>query len=396
MTRALGGAEMASLLEGCSSRLLAAGVPLWRTHVSYRTLHPLYGAVGLTWRRGMGVETAEYLHIETGGEDWRQSPFFHMIKTRIAFVRRHLTGDQTLLDFPVLTELRDGGATDYLAFLVEFGEGTGDGIVGSWTTDRSAGFTDQDIRSLLRIQRRLAVACKVTIKGEIARNVVHAYLGPNAGQRVLNGQIKRGDGETIPAVIWLSDLRDATGMADTMPAQDFLGVLNSYFECTAGAVLAQGGEVLQLIGDAVLAIFPIGDGAASRLEARERALAAMRDADDRLTNLNRERTDAGLKALSFGLGLHLGDVMFGNIGVPERLQFTVIGPAANEVARLEDLTKRLDRRVLVSGEFARDLHPALESLGKHEVKGVAEPLEVFAPPDRHETDAAPRRSRGDR
>ncbi len=381
MSQALGEAEIDRLIEGCSSRLLAAGIPLWRTHIAYRTLHPLYGAVGLTWRRQKGMEIAEYLHSETGGEAWRQSPFHHMIETRIPFLRRHLTGNQALLDFPILTEFRDGGATDYLAFLVPFGESANDGICGSWTTDRATGFTNQDIRSLLRIQRRLAVACKVTIKDQIARNVVTAYRGPDAGRRVLTGQFKRGDSEPIHAVVWLSDMRDATRVADTMPAQVFLGVLNSYFECTAGAVLAQGGEVLLLIGDAVLAIFPIRDGVGTEPEACERALAAVRDAEDRLARVNRQRAEAGSEEISFGLGLHVGDVMYGNIGVPERLQFTVVGPVANEVARIESLTKLLGHRVLVSGRFARNLSTTWKSLGKHEVEGVGEPLEVFAGPD---------------
>ena len=381
MTQALGDAEIEVIFEGCSDRLLAAGIPLWRTHIGYRTLHPLYDAVGLTWRRKKGMETAVILHSEAAAAAWRESPYFRMTETGIPFLRRRLAGDQALLDFSILTEFRDGGATDYLAFLVAFGESKKDGLVGSWTTDRAGGFSDQDIRSLVRIQRRLAVAAKVTIKDQIARNVVTAYLGPDAGRRVLNGQIKRGDGETIHSVIWLSDMRGATHLADTMDPNEFIGVLNSYFECTAGAVLAHGGEVLSFIGDAVLAIFPTGDEAATESAACEKALAAVRDADERMARVNDDRAASGLAALSFGIGLHVGDVMYGNVGVPERLQFTVIGPAANEVARIESLTKELDHRVLVSSQFARNLSDGWNSLGEHVVKGVAKPLEVFYGPD---------------
>ena len=191
---------------------------------------------------------------------------------------------------------------------------------------------------------------------------------------MLNGQIRRGDGEMIHAVIWYSDMRDSTRLADGMAAEDFLRTVNSYFECTAGAVLANGGEVLRFIGDAVLAIFPIRDGDSQ--SACERAMAAARDAEARLGVVNDERARHDLEALDYGLGLHVGDVMFGNIGVPERLEFSVIGPAANEVARIEGLTKTLGRRTLASAEFARSVPRYWESAGSHALKGVGAPLEV--------------------
>jgi adenylate cyclase len=180
----------------------------------------------------------------------------------------------------------------------------------------------------------------------------------------------------LHAVIWYSDMRDSTRLADTLKEEDFLSSVNAYFECTAGAVMAHGGEVLRFIGDAVLAIFPIRNGDAR--DACEAAMAAARDAERRLQELNGEREAQGLESLDYGLGLHVGDVMFGNIGVPERLEFSVIGPAANEVARLEGLTKSLGRRTLVSAEFARHLPNELESLGKHALRGVGAPVEVLA------------------
>ena len=385
MTQALGETEMEALIDGCSNRLRAAGIPLQRSHVAFRTLHPLFEAVSLTWRRGQGVETTGHLHGSGEHEIWRQSPYYHMMETGIGYLRRRLEGPEAVRDFRILDEFHGEGATDYLAYMVEFGGGVADeglreGICGSWITDRESGFHDSDIRSLLRIQRRLAVACKVTIKDQIARNVVTTYLGPVAGNQVLQGHIKRGDGETVHTVVWLSDMRDSTHMADTMQVDDFLRVLNGYFECTAGAVLAHGGEVLMFIGDAVLAMFPIRDGAASARAACEAALAAGRDAEARLAAFNRERAGSGVDIISFGLGLHVGDVVYGNIGVPDRLQFTVVGAAANEVARLEDLTKPLDRRILATAEFADNLPIAWESLGVHELKGVGQRREVFAAP----------------
>jgi adenylate cyclase len=384
MTQALGEAQMEHLVEGCCNRLRAAGIPLRRAHVAYRTLHPLIEAISLTWERGEGLVSADIPHGQShASEEWRKSPAFHMIETDIPFLRRRLTGTEALLDFPLLTELRDKNCTDYLAYLVAFegvevGSQAQNGLIGSWSTDRPSGFSDHDVRSLLRIQRRLAVACKVIIKDQTARNLLTTYLGPDAGRQVLNGQIKRGDGETIHAVIWYSDLRNSTSMADTMAPDAYLGVLNTYFECTAGAVLANDGEVLRFIGDAVLAIFPIRDDGTTAGVACENALAAAREAQKRLVEVNRQRTEADFEALNFGLGLHVGDVLYGNIGVPERLEFSVTGPAANEAARIEGLTKSLGYRVVFSAEFKQALAAEWRSLGHHELRGVGNAVEVFS------------------
>lgn len=385
MSQALGEADPHDIVAGCFDRLLAAGIPLWRGFVSFRILHPKFASVSLIWRReerSGTVERIETLHGEAfSSEDWRQSPMNHMLSTQIPYLRRRLRGEEALLDFPVCRDLRDQGASDYVAWMTPFAraEDPGphlDGVIGSWATDRPSGFSDGEIRSLVRIQRRLVVSLKVQIKQQIAHTVLATYLGMDAGRQVLEGQIKRGDGEMLHAVIWYSDMRDSTRLADTLPAEEFLTTVNSYFECTAGAVLANGGEVLRFIGDAVLAIFPIRD--ADPKSACELAMAALRDADARLEGVNRERLARGLEALDYGLGLHVGDVMFGNIGVADRLEFSVIGPAANEVARIENLTKTLGARALASAEFARAVPAEWESAGEHALKGVGEPLEVMA------------------
>ena len=251
--------------------------------------------------------------------------------------------------------------------------------MGSWATDRSSGFSEEDLRVFGRVQRRYAVSCKVQIQERITRNLLETYLGPDAGARVLDGQIRRGDGERIHAVIWYSDMRDSTRLADRLDPHAFMELLNRYFECTAGAVIAGGGEVLRFVGDAVLAIFPIRDGGDDARTAAERALAAARDAEHRLSRTNEGLAETGADPIGFGLGLHVGDVMYGNIGVPERLEFSVIGPAANEVARIEDLTKELGRRVLLSAAFAAAAGARCESLGPHRLRGVGAPVEVFAP-----------------
>jgi adenylate cyclase len=196
MEQALGQTALEDLFRGCCERLLGAGIPLSRAHIIFRVLHPLYEATGMTWLRGSAVESASYVHRdgEQPPEPFASSPLGHMVQTQLPFLRRRLTGDEAIVDFPALAELRDSGATDYLAYLVSFGGDPEDGIAGFWTTDRPSGFREQDIRDLLRIQQRLIVACKMRIREQIALNVVTAYLGPNAGHRVLAGQIQRGDG----------------------------------------------------------------------------------------------------------------------------------------------------------------------------------------------------------
>ena len=217
-----------------------------------------------------------------------------------------------------------------------------------------------------------------------AKELLYTYLGKRTGERVLSGLVKRGDGEKIHAVIWYCDLRGSTSLAESMSLESFLGILNVFFDCMAGAVLDHGGEILRYIGDAALAIFPIGGTSKSLQEvcnptegACERALTAARDAYARIEALNRQRGNRGEPPLRFGLGLHVGEVMYGNIGVPGRLEFTVIGPAANEAARLEALCKKLDKSILISWEFPRCFPDQMIPLGFHRLRGVSTPKEIF-------------------
>jgi len=382
MAQSLQTTDIETLFEGCSDRLYAAGMPLLRVHIAYRTLHPLISGIGLVWKRGEPITVDRFLHVDgPPPERWLKSPHYHMIERRLPMVRRRLTGPETLIDFPVLEEFRELGGTDYLAFLVPFSDGAQDGLISSWLTDREAGFSDNEVQAIMRIQQSFAVACKIVTRGEIARNVMTTYLGPDAGLRVLNGQIRRGDGEHIHAAVWFSDLRGSTAMAETLAPGDYIATLNAFFDAVGGAVLAKQGEILGFIGDAVLAIFPIRKGQATAARACQRALAASRLAAQRTEALNEERAAAGRDPIAYGLGLHLGDVTFGNIGVAERLAFSVIGPTVNEVARLEGLTKTLGRPVVASELFRKALANAAawEALGAHKVAGVRRPLKVFAP-----------------
>ncbi|WP_085904777.1 adenylate/guanylate cyclase domain-containing protein [Kiloniella majae] len=381
MAQALRDTTIEELFEGCCLRLRSAGLPIARGYIAFRTLHPLYSAMGLTWELGNGVKTVGMSHESSGSEEWRRSPFYFMLSKEIGLLRRRLVGEGAIHDFKLMEDLRDDGYTDVLCYAIHFdqeslGDTDGRGILGTWSSDIKAGLSDTDIKSLIRVQNRLAVACKVIITSQIAHNISTTYLGRNAGQRVLKGQIQRGDGEKIHAVIWYSDLRNSTALADMMPEEDYLDLLNGYFESTAGAIIDNGGDVLLLIGDAVLGIFPFTEDK-TQAETGEMAVKAAYDALERIKELNACACDNGKCEASFGLGLHVGNVMFGNIGLPDRLQFTTVGPAVNEVARLEALTKELGKRILMSKEFAEIAGRKCMPMGAHTLRGIEERREIF-------------------
>ncbi len=381
---ALGDIDLEVIFLAFCRRLHEAGMPLMRAHLATRSLHPMFVAGTYTWERGGGINVARIQPEGDSGEDWKRSPLSALIDSGKREARHHPTAGGDWHRFPLLVELEKQGATEYFAMVVVFGASERalarrDGCIMSWTSDRAGGFSDEQIEILRRLGTRFGILAKLDRREQTAHNVVSAYLGADAGRRVLEGQIRLGDGEVIPAVIWYSDLRGSTALADRLPGDAFLGVLNSYFQCTAGAVLDHGGEVLRFIGDAVLAIFHV-DGVDGHTRAARIALAAARDAERRLAEVNATRARSGEPALDFGLGLHVGELMFGNIGVPERVEFSVVGPAANEVARLESLTKGLGRHVLVSKTFADLLPLKWEALGPQPIAGVEKTITVYAPP----------------
>ncbi|MGF7161411.1 adenylate cyclase [Rhodoligotrophos appendicifer] len=376
MEQALKDHEIGTIVAGCCERLVDAGVPLLRSYFAFSTIHPLYRAVGYTWIRGSGITVDKYLHQPGGAkpEGYSGSPFAQMFKDQVTFIRRQLN-KSTENEFTVFKDLIALGAVDYYAFLVPFqdvGEEDMRGMFGSWASDRI--FTDAEMLALKRIQRRLAVACKMAVRTRLTTIVVKTYLGGQAGERVLSGQIKRGDGETINAAIWYADMRGSTRLADLLSRQDYIDTLNAYFDVVANAVIEAGGEVLSFIGDAVLAIFPI-NGSQGCDAALRAAIGARMD----LMRKNEERVRQGLSELDCVIGLHMGDVMFGNVGVPERLTFSVFGAAVNEVARLEQLCKALGEPILASEEFKNCLEGCWRPMGEHMLHGFSNAIGVFAP-----------------
>jgi adenylate cyclase len=318
--------------------------------------------------------------VDKDGSDFRLSPFYVMLSDGSREWRLRLDSDPAVAGFPLLTQLKEKGFTDYLALIVAFGGAelhpqSYDGIATSWSTRSPQGFGPEDIAAMRGVLGPLALVFRIAIKDQITRNALNTFHGPLVGGRILSGTIKRGDGERLAAALWYSDLRNSTGLADQLPVDAFLDLLNAYFDCAAGAVMEQGGQVLDIIGDAILAFFPAGDNGGT--EACALALQAAAGARDRLAELKREGSGKA-RAIEFGIGVHFGDVVFGNAGTPERLKFGVLGRAVNEVARTADMAKSLKRPVVVSDEVARRSPHALADLGLHELRGIPQARRLWA------------------
>jgi len=362
--------ESAALYGELCRRLRGVGIPLLRGQVAFRILHPLYAASTVNWTAATGIDV-EYFSAEDSAQDrFLLSPIGHTLTHRLPILRRRLTGDTALLDFEVLKDFRALGGTDYLVFLIGYDQIGRNGIICSWLGDRPEGFTDDEIASLQRITRHLAIALKSKIERTVAQNVAHAYLGKRAGEAVLNGLIRRGDGEKITAALWYSDLRHSTELANHLSTEDFLNLLGRYFEMTATTVLDHGGEVVSLIGDAVLGLFRVEGSTA---DACDRALAAAHEARWRLGSSR----PANHPALDFGISLHLGEVIYGNVGIAERLQFTVVGAAVNEVVRVQDLTKQLGYPLLATSSFAEAVAGPWHPCGEHILRGMDTPVPIL-------------------
>jgi len=362
------------VVSGICERVRAEGMPIDRVAFFFFTLHPQYAGVALFWD-GQKVTLSRGEHGFRSTQQYLTSPAAR-IRDGERVIRRRLEDRDCALDFPVLQELREQGMTDYVMAEVLFSDGTRNSV--SLTTRRPGGFADHDIAEIQRLLHPFALIMENFNSRDLARTLLETYLGRISGAKVLDGQIKRGDGQSIDAVIWFSDLRESTPLSASLGEQRFLELLNDYFLATAGAVLEYGGEVLRFIGDASLAVFPT-----SRETAREvcgRAVEAARAARSRVSAANAARLGAGLPAFACGVGLHLGRVHYGNIGTPERLEFSVIGVAANKAARIEALCKETGQDVVLSGALAAELGAPCRSLGTFALRGVAEPEEVFALP----------------
>jgi len=364
------------VLEGLIDRLNAEGMALHRASLGIGVLHPELMAKAYTWERdGRYVSETEIHHgIETT-DQYLDSPF-RPLNEGEAFVRQRLSGPDARIDYPMLEEQRDSGATDYIAI----GMPRSDGKIyrASWTTDRPGGFSGTQIDRLLSLRTVLGVVIELQSRAEMTKSVLNLYLGREAGRRVYNGDIKRGDGETIRSILWICDLRGFTSLSDRIPLDRLIAVLNDYFEAVTGPIHASGGEVLKFMGDAVLGIFRI-ENEADISDIGERALSAAELAVANMNILNRRRGRENKTTLDFGIALHVGDAMYGNVGAHDRLDFTVIGPAVNLCARLETLAGSLGEKIICSAEFAAISTTEMRTVGMHELKNLWAALEAFAP-----------------
>jgi adenylate cyclase len=357
-------------------RLLAAGLPLLRVTLHVGTIHPQFLGTTMVWWRDIGKTTQVMIGHEIGDAiPYGKNPVRRVCEGRETLRRRlDLPDDQ--LDFDVLLELRERGGTDYLALPIA-GVHAVDYMV-TFVTDRPGGFAANETDDLARMAQRLAVVVDRHSQWWITRNVLSAYLGERTGPKVLAGQIRRGTGVELTAVLWSSDLRGFTERSDRLPGNRMIEILNTLFDAQAIAIRDRGGEILKFIGDGILAVFPIEDMATIPSVARD-AVAAAHTALAAVQRLVGDPAMADEPPLEIVVALHIGTVSYGNIGAADRLDFTVIGPAVNLVSRIEGMAKALDRPILVSSDFAQALGDGLVSVGLHHLRGLAMPHELFAP-----------------
>jgi len=366
-------AFVAELME----RVCQAGLPIWRGYFGLQLVHPQLLATAYVWRRGEKVQEVVRAHGIQFSPSYIGSPV-QTAREEGRWVRVRLS-EITEKDHVLLHELKADGATDYVGLPMRLRR-EGPLPVVTFATDDAKGFSDTDISDLTRLVDLAGAVMEMHIERGVAETVADTYLGHEVGQRVLAGAIRRGEGQEIRAVLWFSDLRDFTGMNERLPPAEMLEVLNNYLQLVGDALSANGGEILKFIGDGIMAYFPAEDALFLPIVTGQ-ALAAARRLLDDIEAANQARAAGGREALRFGVGLHVGPVTFGNIGTEDRLDFTVIGPAVNRASRLESLTKELGVPVLASAEFSEVSTAPLKSLGKHTLRGVPEPVEVFTLPD---------------
>jgi adenylate cyclase len=360
---------LAALCQG----LVSCGMPLWRVGVFVTTLHPDVMGRRFLWTAASGVTTSEALFDVLDTDDYRGSPFAIVYATRQP-LRCRFAADGCP-DIAVLQELQANGATDYVAFPLRFSDGTIH--VATWSTQQPGGFTPEQFSALESVIGPLARVAEIRALRRTASNLIETYVGHQTGERILAGKIRRGHVETMRAAIWLSDMRGFTSLAERLPPQALVDLLNQYFDCQVPAIAEYGGEVLKFMGDGLLAIFPLAADAADAALVCARTLAGAQKAVGRVADLARRRVAMGESAVRFGLALHVGKVMYGNIGGGSRLDFTCIGPAVNLAARLEKLTAKLGRTIIASTEFAAQLPEQFCTVGEFSVAGFAANQTVF-------------------
>ena len=393
MQAGLAGTAETDIVSGFCERCVAGGLPLARTVVFIDTLHPVHEGrlfrwgydptqapsvleYGRTSPDGLAASGFDPKDVQAAAR-WRNSPFYRMLQTGDSMLRRRLNAANKD-EFAWLADLHADGVTDYVAIISRFAAdgviGEMDGVYSSWATKTPGGFSDDQIAALERLVPYLALAIKSVSLARMTGTLMQTYLGRDAGQRVLSGRILRGVADTIDAVVWFSDLRGFTRITDTAPKQA-IPLLNDYSDVIVSAIHEHDGDVLKLIGDGTLAIFTAEDRALACTAALSAAMAAR----DGIVVLNKRRDADGKPVTDMYLGLHVGEVFYGNVGSRERLDFTVIGPAVNEVSRIAAMCRSIDQPVLMSSAFTNTdaIKQRLVSVGRYALRGVSRPQELF-------------------
>ncbi|HEY8014011.1 MAG TPA: adenylate/guanylate cyclase domain-containing protein [Dongiaceae bacterium] len=378
----LAGRPEIDMLDGYCERLRAAGLALAGGTVVIDTLHPLYEGHAIRWFRDQPeTKRTEYGRTNRGeaSESYRRSIYYRLLMGSETHLRCRLT-PESIAEYSNLEASFAAGNTDYLGIMNKFAaEGTVgdmDCVYSGWETGRPEGFTEAEVLALRRLSPFLAMAMKCASLGRTAQALVETYLGREAGRQVLSGRIERGIADRIEAVLWFSDLRGFTRITDNAQPAHIIPLLNDYAEAVVSAIQAEGGDVLKLIGDGVLAMFP----AEERGKACAAAIAAATGARERVAALNERRSAESLPVTEIYLGLHIGEVFFGNVGSPNRLDFTVVGPAVNEASRIAAMCRSVDQPLLLSAAFAAALGnagPPLASVGRYALRGLRHSQELF-------------------
>ncbi len=365
-----------ALIGGLAAELESVGAPFSHLRFHFHTLHPELTGWRYSWSRVSGVEEFAAPHGIRETPSYIGSPLEYVYETG-ASLRRGLL-DLQPDDHVAYHDYAAEGATDFVIIPLRFSDGSQNAFAAA--TDRAEGFRNSDILNLYTLAAHITPVLEVIAARRITSSLLKTYLGARSGDRVLRGLVKRGDSEVINAALWFSDLRDSTRLSETLSPGGIVELVNAYFELLTDEIGKRGGEVLRYVGDAMLVIFP-ADRESQVREACTNALEAARASLAATGPLNAERRKAGLPAISYGIGLHLGEVIYGNVGARNRLDFTVMGTEVNRAARIESLTKTLGVPMLMSSHFGVASGVRLRSMGQHQVKGVPYALEVFVPDD---------------
>jgi adenylate cyclase len=366
--------------ETCE-RLVAAGLPLWRVNVFIRTLHPDIFGLSFVWRPGEGVTMTPASYAAPDSQEFKSSPLAVMYETGSEV--RYRLDDPASAKFPFLDDMRAEGVTDYLALPLAFADGSIHSS--SWTTRQPGGFSRVQLDALRAMVIPLARLIEIVHLRRKASTLLDTYVGNRAGERILGGQIRRGHTESMHAAIWLSDLRGFTALSDRLPAETVVDILNLYFDCQVSAIRAHGGEVLKFMGDGLLAVFPIDEYVGDVHKVCSRVLEAARESRASVEAMHFPIGET-VERFRFGVALHVGKILYGNIGGGNRLDFTCIGPAVNLAARLEKIAGKLGRTIVASEGFAGICAGGWTELGEFPIAGFAKAERVYGLAD--ETPAA--------